>query len=782
MILLPPRYSKDARIVEIHTENIVGWDVRRIGTDMLHNYDGPAYIRIANEKYYLNGVELSKDVWEKAVKENLTPSREGSATVFLDSDGRLHSDYMPSRIQHDGSEEWFHHGKRQCLTGPADTSGGRKRYFLDDYELTEEEYTAWRHMGSLIAFDREQVEAFNARGNRTSTYHKIKFSTYDRICKAYPAYRSGRLLHGLLTKQIYNHDNVERIINVCSEEEIRSYIAKLELIFGPTGQNTIGLIEECRLFCIAADKKWEAKIKSDSQSAINVSESATTAASIPSPAQEGPTLTITNLLVGKDRILVGPDNDGDLNRMQLSLVQRLHNIETSVITSYSIPTDTPHSGTIRVELESGEFKRVEYTSYVGSTFAIKPTDFSMDKSAPGSRIYISYIDRVATSPVESVTMAHYTERELNVRIRNAEKPPFETTVRLCKSEVTLNVPRREGDMVMSEYCNAPIVSEDAQLSPNSKTATSWEVRRKANNWLHNFAGPAVVTNKSEAYYINGINLTKELWEKASRYRLWPAKTDSAKGPLLYFYEDADKTIRHAEGMPAIIWEDGNAAWYHHGMKHRIDGPALTDPVQYYLSDTQLTAEEFQAWLEMRESIIFPGLSKVFDEQGLMAPPPPTTINLNDYKLIKAINPQATVLGQIRRLISEAKLDADTVKKIAVIRNSDSIAIYLQTIDQISMSYCEESKALLEAAGKIWLDTAIGDWNMRDTVVLKTQNNLETVIVEPSQQVQETKTDTNSDGIMTFGLLTLLATTAALLTTKKSKKKVKVVSTAEVFRK
>lgn len=108
---------------------------------------------------------------------------------------------------------------------------------------------------------------------------------------------------------------------------------------------------------------------------------------------------------------------------------------TSVVCTASIPTDTPPTGTIRIQLNSGIFRRVAYTSYSGSTFTIGATDFSSDNatggaSEAGNSIFISYIDKLASSTSEAFTGVYLADRSLFARVRDGGGSPiktFETT-------------------------------------------------------------------------------------------------------------------------------------------------------------------------------------------------------------------------------------------------------------------------------------------------------------------------------------------------------------------
>lgn len=146
------------------------------------------------------------------------------------------------------------------------------------------------------------------------------------------------------------------------------------------------------------------------------------------------TFTVSGLVIGEDRVLVGPESTGVLNVGQLTLNTTLSGgAVTSVVVTTTIPSDTPTTGTIRIELNSGIYRRVAYTSFSGSTFTIGSTDFSSDNATAPKNVYISYIDKLATATSEGFTVVYNTSRSLFVRVRDGGGTPtktFETTATL----------------------------------------------------------------------------------------------------------------------------------------------------------------------------------------------------------------------------------------------------------------------------------------------------------------------------------------------------------------
>ena len=80
------------------------------------------------------------------------------------------------------------------------------------------------------------------------------------------------------------------------------------------------------------------------------------------------TFTVSGVIAKEDRILVGPRSAGALNKAQhVTNVGLSATNETVVQTSSNLFPGTPASGTIRVELDSGIYRRVRYATYTGGT-------------------------------------------------------------------------------------------------------------------------------------------------------------------------------------------------------------------------------------------------------------------------------------------------------------------------------------------------------------------------------------------------------------------------------
>jgi hypothetical protein len=145
---------------------------------------------------------------------------------------------------------------------------------------------------------------------------------------------------------------------------------------------------------------------------------------------------VGGLEVGEDRVLVGPwdgvstDPNGDpaFDFNQLLLNTTLSGAtETAVVVSTGIPADTPNTGWLRIELDTGERVIVSYTSWTGSTFTIPSTNFAggtYTTATAGNDVMIAYIDKLAATATESFTGVYSGDRNLVVLVRDGGGTPI----------------------------------------------------------------------------------------------------------------------------------------------------------------------------------------------------------------------------------------------------------------------------------------------------------------------------------------------------------------------
>jgi len=144
------------------------------------------------------------------------------------------------------------------------------------------------------------------------------------------------------------------------------------------------------------------------------------------------TFTVGGLVSGEDYVLVTNDSSSDIDYDQYTLTQTLSGVsETSVVVTPAIEADTPSTGSgtntsIRIQLNSGVYKKVEYVSWSGNTFTIPSTDFSSDIAPSGNNVFIGYIDVLADATSEAFTTKYNADRTLFVRVRDGGTTPIKT--------------------------------------------------------------------------------------------------------------------------------------------------------------------------------------------------------------------------------------------------------------------------------------------------------------------------------------------------------------------
>jgi hypothetical protein len=115
-----------------------------------------------------------------------------------------------------------------------------------------------------------------------------------------------------------------------------------------------------------------------------------------------------------------------LDEAQMTLNTTLNGAaETAVVVTAPIPSDTPTTGTIRVQLDTGINRYLTYTSYTGSTFTIPSTSFTGANAATTPRnVFVTYIDKLAGASTESFTTVFSSTRDLIVFARDGGVTPI----------------------------------------------------------------------------------------------------------------------------------------------------------------------------------------------------------------------------------------------------------------------------------------------------------------------------------------------------------------------
>ena len=145
------------------------------------------------------------------------------------------------------------------------------------------------------------------------------------------------------------------------------------------------------------------------------------------------TFTVYGLVSGEDRVLVTNDSSGiDTAQMTLNTSLNTSGVTSIDVGTGNIPADTPQTGSLRVILDDGRHRYIEYTSHNSDdTFTTASTDWSdPDDATAGNGVYLGYIDKLAGSTSENFTVVYNADRTLFVRVRDGGGTPiktFETT-------------------------------------------------------------------------------------------------------------------------------------------------------------------------------------------------------------------------------------------------------------------------------------------------------------------------------------------------------------------
>ena len=147
------------------------------------------------------------------------------------------------------------------------------------------------------------------------------------------------------------------------------------------------------------------------------------------------TFSVSGFVARQDRVLVGPETGGGLNKSQLTLLTTLVAVETVAVMNAAIPSDTPTNGTIRIVNDGGYDRFIEYSSFTGSTFTFTTSQnfagtLENGAATAGNNVYITYLDKLASTSTETFTVVFNASRNLFVRVRDGGATPiktFETT-------------------------------------------------------------------------------------------------------------------------------------------------------------------------------------------------------------------------------------------------------------------------------------------------------------------------------------------------------------------
>lgn len=175
---------------------------------------------------------------------------------------------------------------------------------------------------------------------------------------------------------------------------------------------------------------WVENMHSDDILQYQLIDSTNTTRTPPTQA----TITVTNL-IASDRVAVFRTTSGTtINKAMYAAAAGNNSGATTFVVATAISNDTPASGTIRIidDSDTGATRerRHTYTSWDGSTFSGLSPALDRNYTATDDKVYVPFIDEVASDTSASVTVIYVTDRSILVRVRRYTATailPFETT-------------------------------------------------------------------------------------------------------------------------------------------------------------------------------------------------------------------------------------------------------------------------------------------------------------------------------------------------------------------
>lgn len=144
------------------------------------------------------------------------------------------------------------------------------------------------------------------------------------------------------------------------------------------------------------------------------------------------TFSLSGLVSGEDRVLImkkhASNSDFDFAEMTLA-VALTGAAETSVdVGAGNVPADAPATGTLRVTLDDGRHRRVDYTAHNGNNaFTIASSSWVDPNDAGiGNGVSLAFIDKLSTAGTEEFTIQFNASRTLWIRVRDGGGTPIKT--------------------------------------------------------------------------------------------------------------------------------------------------------------------------------------------------------------------------------------------------------------------------------------------------------------------------------------------------------------------
>jgi hypothetical protein len=150
------------------------------------------------------------------------------------------------------------------------------------------------------------------------------------------------------------------------------------------------------------------------------------------------TFTVYGLVSGEDYVLVTNDDSTNIDYNQFQLLTTLSGTgELLLQVSGEFDADTPTTGngtntSVRVELDSGIYRKIDYTSWTSGTgnMVIPSTNFASDNATAGNNVFLGYVDTPCNTHIlsgESFVTQFDSTRTLFIRVRDGGGTPIKTS-------------------------------------------------------------------------------------------------------------------------------------------------------------------------------------------------------------------------------------------------------------------------------------------------------------------------------------------------------------------
>ena len=168
----------------------------------LHNEFGPAKVYADKTvAYYLNGVNLTEDVWKEAINDGIYPKHmtdltHGRFRVWKSKNyDVVHRSKGPAMEYDNGDYAYSWYGRYHNALGPAIKRDGKETYYLDGIEVSNAEWEMWTHCGALCSIDNEDTK---------QKFGSPTIFNNDGFVGTYEKYTEGTVDHPIITLKTFN--------------------------------------------------------------------------------------------------------------------------------------------------------------------------------------------------------------------------------------------------------------------------------------------------------------------------------------------------------------------------------------------------------------------------------------------------------------------------------------------------------------------------------------------------------------------------------------------------